>query len=562
MDASPTAIAAAPIRHLLACLGNAARPAITGLLCLASVLLAGPRQAAGQALTPESEEVRAAVEKGMQFLMTVEQAEADKRPIHEQMGRDCLVALALIKGHSDPEGNKNHPLVKRAVDGARSAMRNSEFTSGYGRIYSTSLAIILFSALGAKDHQGDISTCLNVLLSFQDANGGFRDSSMSQYATLALWEAQKSGARVPADAWQNLARFWTQGQEDSGEFSYMPGVDNAIRPTLSVGGLGSLYICYTVGNRAKQAEDAGKGNSQDDGVATALKPVGGREEEKKEEVQTVNLNLATLSGAMQRGDGWYRGWDNKPPINYKYYFYYGVERYQAFREVVRNDFPAEPAWYTEIARRILNEQAEDGSWRSSADGRSPGLIGTSYAILFLVRSTKMRPQAMGDGRLVAGRGIPNLDAQTVVSGGRIRIKPLQGPAEELIKIISDPQSGQYYEALAGLEELVAEADKAQLNKHLVRFREIAEGSDPKAKAAAITGIARARSLDDVPFLIYALSDDNSEVVLAADDGLRFISRKFEGVGLQPDATVSERAEAIEAWKKWYLTIRPNAVFDR
>jgi hypothetical protein len=50
------------------------------------------------------------------------------------------------------------------------------------------------------------------------------------------------------------------------------------------------------------------------------------------------------------------------------------------------------------------------------------------------------------------------------------------------------------------------------------------------------------------------------VVREADKGLRFISRKLEGVGLPEEPKPEQARAAIAAWKTWYQSIRPNAEF--
>ena len=64
-----------------------------------------------------------------------------------------------------------------------------------------------------------------------------------------------------------------------------------------------------------------------------------------------------------------------------------------------------------------------------------------------------------------------------------------------------------------------------------------------------------------PILIYALSDPDRGVALAARDGLRFISRKFDGVGLPDKFTPAEQTSAIDAWQRWYRTVRPDAELE-
>jgi hypothetical protein len=57
-----------------------------------------------------------------------------------------------------------------------------------------------------------------------------------------------------------------------------------------------------------------------------------------------------------------------------------------------------------------------------------------------------------------------------------------------------------------------------------------------------------------------LTDPDPQIVRAADRGLRFISRKLEGVGLPAEPKPPEIQSAIRDWKAWYQTVRPRAEF--
>ena len=76
---------------------------------------------------------------------------------------------------------------------------------------------------------------------------------------------------------------------------------------------------------------------------------------------------------------------------------------------------------------------------------------------------------------------------------------------------------------------------------------------------AVTTLGQVRNLNEVTQLFYGLTDPEPAIVRQADKGLRFISRKVDGVGL-PDGepTVARIKAAQAAWKAWYLSIRPNA----
>jgi hypothetical protein len=109
-------------------------------------------------------------------------------------------------------------------------------------------------------------------------------------------------------------------------------------------------------------------------------------------------------------------------------------------------------------------------------------------------------------------------------------------------------------------------DLNERTNQLVRLRKLVSNDDYRARRVAVKMLATARELDNVPVLIYALTDEDSEVPIYARDGLRFISRKFKGFGM-PDLVIKngkvisptpdQKQAAAEKWKKWYLSIRPD-----
>jgi hypothetical protein len=66
-----------------------------------------------------------------------------------------------------------------------------------------------------------------------------------------------------------------------------------------------------------------------------------------------------------------------------------------------------------------------------------------------------------------------------------------------------------------------------------------------------------RRLEYVPALLYAMTDPDNRVVREARDGLRFISRRFDGYGLKDNFTDRERYDAVDMWKQWYRSVQPE-----
>jgi hypothetical protein len=93
-----------------------------------------------------------------------------------------------------------------------------------------------------------------------------------------------------------------------------------------------------------------------------------------------------------------------------------------------------------------------------------------------------------------------------------------------------------------------------------RLRALVSSGAYEARLATVRLLGRVRDLDNAPLLIYALTDPDVRVVMEADRGLRFLSRKFEGVGLPAEPKPHSIKDAIAAWKEWYRSIRPSAEF--
>ncbi len=185
-------------------------------------------------------------------------------------------------------------------------------------------------------------------------------------------------------------------------------------------------------------------------------------------------------------------------------------------------------------------------------------------MLFLVRPAKKaladRKAGLGSGSLVGGHGLPKNGEELRERAGRLAPKPLRGPADAMLKVIEDPDNPDLSRAAEGLGEFVMEADEATLSKLAGQLRRLATGKSPEARAVALKALARTRNLDDVPLLIAAMRDPAETVAQEAHSGLRFLSRKFTSIGPDLPERGAERRLAMERWKAWYRTIRPNAEF--
>ena len=75
-------------------------------------------------------------------------------------------------------------------------------------------------------------------------------------------------------------------------------------------------------------------------------------------------------------------------------------------------------------------------------------------------------------------------------------------------------------------------------------------------------LGRGDDVDYVPSLIYALTDPDSVVPRYAEQSLRLISRQVDVYKIPREGDVSDthRAEAVQYWKKWFKSVRPEYIF--
>ena len=530
------------------------------LLCaglLAALTLTGcpPIRAAapGQGYTPESPEVLAAVGRAIKFLQ--------KDTTERRIGGRALMGLALVKGGAD----LNDPLIKGAADELAKAVASGNGLEDDNIPYTLGLSIIFLAELDPQKHTEQINGLLKRLLACQKPHGGWGylgrptgDTSMTQYGVLSMWEASRVGFQTPTDAWERVCNWLLRTQDPTGGFGYQ-GVEPenfertrqiGVRHSLSAAGSGCLYICQDhLGLATRQ--------SQASSLSSSLRRV---EERGVVVRRSANVDPQRLKGAEQLGNAWFEAnYEINPPGGYMHYYLYALERYQSFREALGGP-PEKRPWYDDGVNILLESQAADGSW----SGMCGPACDTAFSILFLVRSMRKslaRAGLLGDGALLAGRGLPSDGELVQTRGGDVVAKPLAGPAEQLLTLMEDADNPEYFSAVEGFAELAGQADEETLNKHARRLRELADSPRPEARVAAVRALARTRNIDEVPTLIYALSDPDGEVVQAAVEGLRFLSRKAPkspGTVITDDAS---RRAAIEFWKSWYRALRPDATWD-
>ena len=535
---------------------------------LAGIFLAATADKA-LALTPNSPEVKAAVDKGVAFLLSAEANDA-------RVGGEALHGYALLCfGGVD----HSHIKITSAAEKIHQALKDRDPAKLDGEldIYSTGLAIIFLIEHDPEGHRGDIEYLLSYLRARQKKHGGWGypdkpdgDTSMTQYGVLSSWTAKEAGFKIPQESIENVAGWLMKTQDPSGAFGYqgvigkgneLVGQIPPLEPSMTAAGSGSLYICAYFLGLIQEKE-------KDDDLPSALREVKGKE--VKERIKT-KLDARAVRDTEARAKEWMKKnkWlDANAPLGdlkqWAHYYLYALERCMSFRYLYDHTpeaVQAEPDWYNSGAEFLIKTQGKDGSWSNQADVAGP-VPDTSFAILFLIRNTQkqiLKILRYGEGTMIVGRGIPKNTDKIELEHGNIVAKPLRGPGEELLKRLENPDGREFDNSVELLAQLPADEVEKLKAKYGDKIRKLVGSKSPEARLAAVQTLAKeGRNLDNVETLIYALTDPDYRVVRAANDGLLRIRRVPTTVVLPENFSDEDRRLLVEKWKAWYQMIRPSA----
>jgi hypothetical protein len=523
--------------------------------CLATLALAVIGTSSAQAaVTPQSPEVQKLVAKALKYL----EAHQDNR-----LGGKCLIGMTFIKA-----GKRDHPRVAEALKECRDKITANE-TDQLLDVYSNGLAIIFLCELSPKEHAREIDWYLNRMKQRQKDHGGWGyhdyptgDTSQTQYAALSYWQAHQNGFGIDGTSVENLADWLMKTQDPNGCWGYqglMPPTSSPIAQndtgcSMLAAGLGSLYICADI--LALRTALPGEVLTEDKSLPTSLRRVERPSASAAiKRIAPQKTNPALIQETMDQAHKWM---DENYQIDIgskRYYYLYGLERYKSFQEAFAGESNDSPKWYNDGYEFLAEDQAEDGSWT----GYCGAECDTAFATLFLLRSTqKMIREKLGEGTLLAGRGLPTNLSRAKLRNGELIVEQVHTKVDELLSMIDGGEEGVLDELARDPSQLIVEKVDKQSAR---RLQQLVRGGEPEVRVLAARALARGGDLDYVPTLLYAMTDPDHRVVIEARNGLQFISRKFEGFGPPDNFTDAQRFEALDKWKRWYLSVRPAAVLE-
>ncbi|MEX0794294.1 MAG: prenyltransferase/squalene oxidase repeat-containing protein [Pirellulaceae bacterium] len=512
------------------------------------------------AYTPESPKVKAMVAKAVDFLK-------DKGE-HYRVGGKALVAMTLLKTGVSPE----HPRVKAGIDAAKAYAKDVPKFS-HDSNYDAGIVLIFLCEYDPQEFAPEIRNLVKYFETTQKPHGGFGyqeketgDGSMTQYAALGLWLADRNGFEVKVSTVESLLNWVMAVQDPEGAFGYQgviaaPGQprkrQDMVRIGLVAAGMGSLYISADFLNLGKKSRK----KEVEDNTPVGFTEVKDPEEVAKNQPRGKNINTQMLANSKNMANSWMANRFNIDGGIWKYYYLYALERLQAFREMEEANPNKEPDWYNQGVEFLEKNHSADGSFLCPQYERP--VMATCFGILFLIRSTalsvKKAARTFDDGLLTGGRGLPTDFDSAEVQDGKIITKKEPPETDQFLALMEsdDEQLGDLLDQGVSFD---LSQDERGRNEIIVALRRKLTNGSYAARMLAVQTIKEARDFDSVPVLIFALTDPDLRVARGADSALRFISRKFDGVGMPSEPTPADKSLAVKKWREWYLSIRPDATF--
>ena len=344
-------------------------------------------------------EVRHAIDRGIEFLKSKQEVRGNWSGYPGQPGgMTALCTLALLNAGVSPKD----PVVAKALDYLR-GFEKPEWT------YSVALRTMVFCTAGQKEDRLLVRQNIKWLEAIQKnrddsfrgawaytARQGFGDGSNTQFALLALNEAERIGIDVAPSTWRLALGYWQRNQKSDGSWGYRPGEPST--GSMTCAGISSTVIASgRLGSPSARVDGDTVhccGESDDSGVAE----------------RGLNWLGRHFSVSKNPGNG-----------SWLLYYLYGVERVGRLtgrRLIGRHD------WYREGAEILVHLQDDFlGYWRGVGTTERNPLLSTSLALLFL--SKGRRPVVLAKARYGKGDdwdlhagGVPKLTRHLEMTWGR------------------------------------------------------------------------------------------------------------------------------------------------
>lgn len=321
----------------------------------------------GQGITPEM--VQEAIRRGVNYLKSVQNPDGSWGDWPLQPGaRTSLCTLALLNAGVKP----SDPVIQKALANLRKVRADST--------YAVSLQTMVFCLAEPLRDLPLIRENVATLLRIQKQQGprkgswGYReglgegDNSNSQFAILALYEAERVGVRFPERNWRLAKAYWEDCQNPDGSWGYYKGMPGT--GSMTCAGIASLVICEEVLGTPQVNYDPRTGRID---CSQSLPPTNER----------IQRALQWLSQPQVFAVS-----HNPGSRQWHFYYLYGLER---VGRMTGRRFFGQHDWYREGCEQLVLRDPPDalsGFWRGRGHAENDPQIATSLALLFLSKGRR------------------------------------------------------------------------------------------------------------------------------------------------------------------------------
>ena len=315
-----------------------------------------------------ADQVRKAIDQGVAHLQSKQRPNGSWKPTsaRDQGGLTSLCTLAMLNAGVDPEDES----LKRALDWIRDHRLSSTYAVGLQTMVlcranpAKYRLLIIRNVKWLEERQNTTGVTRGA---WGYGNNPLSDNSNSQFALLALHEAQRAGVKVRPQTWRMAKDYWESCQHADGAWGYYQGGRRAPGTgSMTCAGITSMIIV----NDKVHPTDA-KVVGQNVNCCT-------RGESDNKHIRAGIQWLATNFRVS--------GNPGANPKMWGLYYLYGLER---VGRLTAQRFIGKHDWYREGADYLVNDEIAGANyWKGIGPAETNDVVATSLAVLFLSKGRR------------------------------------------------------------------------------------------------------------------------------------------------------------------------------
>ena len=345
------------------------RLSVVRLILLGVLVTTVLRPVRAEDISPER--VREAIDQGVEFLKSQQKNDGHWPDwVGYHGGVTSLCTLALLNAGVGPEDDS----LQRALAYLRK-LRPDEIN----RTYCVALQTMVLCQAEPKRDLAAIGRNVQWLQKIQIEDGPTKgswsypgsygergDNSNSQFALLALYEAERAGQKVDPRTWRLAKAYWEDCQNPDGSWGYRKGLQGT--GSMTCAGIASLVIT---------ADMVRQSNAQVSGDDIECCVAGASDDDRlRRAIQWLGAKFAVSRNPGDQPQAW------------NLYYLYGLER---VGRLTAQRFIGQHDWYregTDHLLRIKGGVAVSAGWRGTGFESRDDLVATSFALLFLAKGRR------------------------------------------------------------------------------------------------------------------------------------------------------------------------------